>query len=97
MTGYKETIAIDVRLVNFITLSCPDLDNMTYEFAKELLMKTAKNLRVEPATLDFSIWTYMTNHKSAKISKINNQKSRKLTKCGMGNIQKVNYMDKPLE
>lgn len=73
LTGHKESIAIDSRLLNFIKICCPDLDNMTYEFAKELLMKTAKNLRVDPATLDFSIWTYMTDHKKSKISKIGHE------------------------
>lgn len=66
LTGHKETVAVDIRLLNFIKLSCPDLDNITYEFAKELLMKTAKKLRVEPATLDFSIWTYMTPERNKK-------------------------------
>ncbi|MDP3442711.1 MAG: hypothetical protein Q8T08_07575 [Ignavibacteria bacterium] len=66
LTGHKETVAVDIRLLNFIKLSCPDLDNITYEFAKELLMKTAKKLRVEPATLDFSIWTYMTPERTKK-------------------------------
>lgn len=60
LTGHKETVAIDVRLLNFIKTICPELDNLTYEYAKELLMKTAKELNVEPATLDFSIWTYMS-------------------------------------
>ncbi|MBS4057531.1 MAG: hypothetical protein KGZ82_09465 [Bacteroidales bacterium] len=66
LTGHKETVAVDIRLLNFIKLSCPDLDNITYEFAKELLMKTAKKLRVEPATLDFSIWAYMTPERTKK-------------------------------
>ncbi|NOU48543.1 MAG: hypothetical protein HOO86_15995 [Bacteroidales bacterium] len=66
LTGHKETVAVDIRLKNFIKLSCPDLDNITYEFAKELLMKTAKKLRVEPATLDFSIWTYMAPERTKK-------------------------------
>jgi len=66
LTGHKETLAVDSRLINFIKIVCPDLDNMTYDFAKELLMKTAKSLRVEPATLDFSIWTFMTDKKIEK-------------------------------
>ena len=60
LTGHKETVAIDVRLLNFIRLCCPELVNLNYEFAKELLMRTSKKLNVEPATLDFNIWTYMS-------------------------------------
>ena len=67
LTGHKETLAVDSRLINFIKIVCPELDNMTYEFAKELLMKTANSLRIEPATLDFSIWTFMTDYKPQKI------------------------------
>lgn len=63
LTGHKETVAIDSRLINFIKICCPELDHVGYEFGHNLLMKTAKKLNVEPATLDFSIWTFMTNHK----------------------------------
>lgn len=70
LTGHKETVAIDVRLLNFLKLSCPDLDNITYEYAKVLLMKTAKKLRVEPATLDYSIWSYMTLERTKKAQTI---------------------------
>ena len=63
LTGHKETVAIDSRLINFIKLCCPDLENVNYEFGHNLLMKTAKKLNVEPATLDFSIWSFMTNYK----------------------------------
>lgn len=70
LTGHKETVAIDTRLVNFIKMCCPDLENVSYEFGHNLLMKTAKKLNVEPATLDFSIWSYMTNHKNSSKKKV---------------------------
>jgi thermostable 8-oxoguanine DNA glycosylase len=67
LTGHKETVAIDTRLINFIKLCCPELENVSYEFGHNLLMKTSKKLNIEAATLDFSIWSYMTNHKLTKI------------------------------
>lgn len=59
LTGHKETVAIDSRLLNFIKISCPELDNLDYEVAKNILMQVAKKINVEPATLDFSIWQFM--------------------------------------
>lgn len=62
LTGHKNTLAIDVRLRNFIKLCC-DLEITNDKFAYEILMKAAQKLMVEPATLDFSIWSYMTPEK----------------------------------
>lgn len=60
LTGHKNTVAIDVRLRNFIKLCCDNIEITNDTFAYEILMKVAKKLNVEPATLDFSIWSYMT-------------------------------------
>lgn len=70
LSGHKETVAIDIRLINFIKICCPELENVSYEFGHNLLMKTAIKLNVEPATLDFSIWSYMTNHKKIVQKKV---------------------------
>lgn len=70
LSGHKETVAIDTRLINFIKMCCPDLENVSYEFGHNLLMKTAKKLNVEPTTLDFSIWSFMTNHKKLVQKKV---------------------------
>lgn len=63
LTGHKNTVAIDVRLRKFISLCCDNLIITNDQFAYEILMKAAQKLRVEPATLDFSIWSYMTPDK----------------------------------
>lgn len=70
LTGHKNTVAIDVRLRNFIKLCCENLEITNDKFAYEILMKVAQKLRVEPATLDFSIWSYMTPDK-LKNKKVN--------------------------
>jgi len=59
LTGYKNTVAIDVRLRNFIKLCCDNLEITNDKFAYELLMQVADKLKIEPATLDYSIWSYM--------------------------------------
>jgi hypothetical protein len=68
LSGHKDAIAIDVRLINFIKMACPEIGDFTKEYARELLIKTSQKLIVEPATLDFSIWTFMTKVSSSKIS-----------------------------
>jgi hypothetical protein len=60
LTGHKNTVAIDVRLINFIKLALPVIKTISYEDAHELLMLTAKELKVEASTLDYSIWKYMS-------------------------------------
>jgi thermostable 8-oxoguanine DNA glycosylase len=58
LSGHKDTVAIDVRLISFIKKACPDLETISYDYAKELLLKTAEKLKIAPATLDYSIWAY---------------------------------------
>lgn len=59
LTGHKNTVAVDVRLRNFIKLCCDNLEITNDKLAYEILMKVAEKLKVEPATLDYSIWSYM--------------------------------------
>lgn len=66
LTGHKNTVAIDVRLRNFISLCCNGIEITNDKFAYEILMKVAEKLRIEPATLDFSIWSYMTPERKRK-------------------------------
>lgn len=60
LTGHKDTLAIDVRLRNFIKLCCKDIELFSDKYAFELLKKVALKLKVEPTTLDYSIWKYMS-------------------------------------
>jgi len=60
LTGHKDTVAVDVRLRKFISMCCDDMEITSDNFAREILMRVSEKLRVEPATLDFSIWSYMT-------------------------------------
>lgn len=60
LAGYKFTLAIDSRLRKFITMCCSGLVITNDQFALELLLNAAEKLKVEPATLDFSIWSYMS-------------------------------------
>lgn len=78
LTGHKDAVAIDSRLLNFIKLACNDLESISKEFARELLMKTAMQLNVEPATLDFSIWSFMTKYKKTNMINSNPQESAKV-------------------
>ena len=66
LTGHKNTVAVDVRLRNFISLCCEGLEINNDKFAYEILMKVAHKLPTEPATLDFSIWSYMTPERTRK-------------------------------
>ena len=66
LTGHKNTVAVDVRLRNFISLCCNGIEITSDKFAYEILMRVAEKLRIEPATLDFSIWTYMTPARKRK-------------------------------
>ena len=66
LTGHKNTVAVDVRLRNFISMCCEGLEISNDKFAYEVLMRVAEKLRVEPATLDFSIWSYMTPERVKK-------------------------------
>jgi len=63
LTGHKNTVAIDTRLRKFIKMCCDGLEITNDQFAKELLLKVAEKLKVEPATLDYSIWSYMNSKK----------------------------------
>lgn len=66
LTGHKNTVAVDVRLRNFISLCCNGIEITSDKFAYEILMRVAQKLRIEPATLDFSIWSYMTPERKRK-------------------------------
>jgi len=63
LTGYKDVVAIDTHLINFIKLCCEKINDISYVFAREVLIRSAKELKIEPATLDHSIWYYMSNKK----------------------------------
>lgn len=60
LSGHKNTVAVDGRLRNFISMCCESLEIKNDKFAYEILMRVANKMRVEPATLDYSIWMYMT-------------------------------------
>lgn len=66
LTGHKDTVAVDVRLRKFISMCCDDMEITSDNFAREILMRVSEKLRVEPATLDFSIWSYMTPERKKK-------------------------------
>ncbi|HAQ20339.1 MAG TPA: hypothetical protein DCR40_14085 [Prolixibacteraceae bacterium] len=66
LTGHKDTVAVDVRLRNFISMCCKGLEISSDKFAYEILMRVAEKLHIEPATLDFSIWSYMTPERTRK-------------------------------
>jgi thermostable 8-oxoguanine DNA glycosylase len=60
LCGYKDVVAVDVRLKSFIAMCCSGMDEVkNNELAAEILMRVAEKLKIEPATLDFSIWSYM--------------------------------------
>lgn len=66
LTGHKNTVAVDVRLRNFISFCCNGIEINSDKFAYEILMRVAQKLKIEPATLDFSIWSYMTPERKRK-------------------------------
>jgi hypothetical protein len=67
LVGFENTVAIDTRLKAFIKIACPDITSLTYGFAHRLLTKTAEKLKLTPATLDYSIWNYMSNKLREKV------------------------------
>lgn len=70
LSGHKDAIAVDVRLKNFIKLCCDGMEITNDKFAHEILMRVARKMNVEPATLDFSIWTYMGAERFRKFTTV---------------------------
>jgi len=61
LAGRTDLAAIDVHLNRF--LRDAGISPVSYEQAQSIIIEAAKRLRVSPATLDHTIWKYMSNRK----------------------------------
>lgn len=66
LTGHTDTVAIDVRLRKFISMCCDGFVISNNDLAHEILIRVSEKLGIEPATLDYSIWSYMSSNRLIK-------------------------------
>lgn len=66
LCGIKDTVAVDLHLINFIKENTSLKVDLSYDTAKKILISVAEKIKVEPAKLDHGIWRYMSQRDQKK-------------------------------
>ena len=63
LSGDNSTVAMDVHLQNFIKIYGQLPKTLDYKSGKAILLEIARRLKIDPATLDHSIWYFMSQQR----------------------------------